>query len=61
MQEISRLFFELDGMLDKWRTNMFSAIPGQRSSVRVRGKEKVERENLALDDRERQQFEKIGC
>ena len=29
----------------KWQTSMVSAIPGQRSSVRVWGKEIVEREN----------------
>ena len=36
---------------------MISAIPGQRSSVHVWGKEIVERENLGLDDREKLQFQ----
>ena len=37
LQEISRSWdpFVLYGMLGKWRTSMVSAIPGQRSSVRV--------------------------
>jgi hypothetical protein len=48
------------GMLGKWRTNMVSAIPGQRSSVHVWGNEIKEKENLDLDNRERLLFERIG-
>ena len=36
---------------------MISAIPGQRSSAHVWGKEIVERENVGLDEREKLQFQ----